>query len=186
MVKNKAGGSRHKKMARKHVNNSNNVIRKIRQPREKGEMIARIVRVEGGSNFEVLCNDGKRRLLYVRQKFKGRNKRDNSLSIDTMVMIGLREWQVTCGKKREKVDLLEVYRDQYAELRKIKNINMCVFPAVEQKTDNSEDVFEIDRGQVTGDLDEKSKEELNKNINEKLEKVEEEEDEEVEIDWDAL
>ena len=82
MVKNKKGG-RHKHMARKHVNASNNFrSRKLREPKESGEMIARIVKIEGGSNFEVLCNDNKRRLLVVRKKFKGRNKRDNSLKID--------------------------------------------------------------------------------------------------------
>ena len=188
MVKNKKGG-RHKHMARKHVNASNNFkSRKLREPKESGEMIARIVKVEGGSNFEVLCNDNKRRLLVVRKKFKGRNKRDNSLKIDTMVMVGLRDWQVLTEKKREKVDLLEVYNtDQLPELKKVNKINLDIFPAGEQSVKDDDNPFEMDFSGSNELLDEDAIKELNK----KIEKQKEEEKEEVkedtmDFDWDDI
>jgi hypothetical protein len=186
MVKNKKGG-KHKHMARKHVN-INNFRRKIREPKEIGEMIARIIKVEGGSNFEVLCNDEKRRLLVVRQKFKGRNKRDNSLKIDTMVMIGLREWQVVSNKKREKVDLLEVYNtDQLPELKKISKINLDIFPAGEQSIKAEDIPFEMDFNGSNELLDEDAMEELNKNIEKKKEEKEVgEKKENMDFDWDDI
>ena len=134
MVKNKKGGSNHKKMARKHVNPQNRV-RKTRFVKEDGEMYARITKVEGGSNFEVLCNDNKIRLMVVRRKFKGRNKRDNSLKVGTMIMIGLREWQVMSSRKREKVDLMEVYKDsQLVELSKDKIESLLLGKKVKTQT----------------------------------------------------
>ena len=187
MVKNKKGG-RHKHMARKHVNASNNFrSRKLRVPKENGEILARIVKIEGGSNFEVLCNDNKNRLLVVRKKFKGRNKRDNILKIDTMVMVGLRDWQVLTGNKREKVDLLEVYNThQLSELKKVKNINLDIFPAGEQSIKDEDNPFEIVN--CSNELlDEEAIEKINKNIEKQKEEEEKQKEEEFdEIDWDDI
>ena len=187
MVKNKKGGSSHKKMARKHVNNSlNSRNKRTRLVKEDGEMYAKIIKIEGGSNFEVLCNDGKRRLLVVRKKFKGRNKRDNSLKIDTMIMIGLRDWQVVAEKKREKVDLLEVYREsQYEELSKDKKLNLELFP-LNKNTDASlnEDGFVFDN---SVQLDENETKLMEDNL--KLATIKEDNDskeEEMDIDWDDI
>lgn len=128
MVKNRKGGSGHKKMARKFVRDSNFRSRKIRQAKE-GEMYAKVIKVNGGGICEVLCNDKKERQMIIRKKFKGRNKRDNSISVDTMVLVGLRDWQVLSGKKKEKVDLLEVYNSsQLDELKLVKNICYDILP----------------------------------------------------------
>tara|TARA_Y100001970_G_scaffold294316_1_gene450428 strand:- start:6826 stop:7401 length:576 start_codon:yes stop_codon:yes gene_type:complete len=191
MVRNKKGG-KHKHMARKHINASNNFrSRKLREPKESGEIIGRIVKIEGGSNFEVLCNDNKRRLLVVRKKFKGRNKRDNVLKIDTMVMVGLRDWQVLTGKKREKVDLLEVYNtDQLPELKKVKNINLDIFPAGEQSVKDEDNPFEMDFSGSNELLDEDAIDKINENIEkqkeEEKEKEKQKEEEFDDIDWDDI
>ena len=107
MVRNTKGGNKSKKMGRKFVN----------QPREKfiryaddiDEIYASIKKIYGGGMAEVACMDGIDRLCIIRKKFKGRNKRDNSASIGTYVLVGLRSWEVVAVDKKKKCDLLEIY-----------------------------------------------------------------------------
>ncbi len=184
MVKNKKGGSSHKKMARKHVSQGNFRQRKLREPGD-GEMFARVTRVNGGNVFEVLCNDKKPRQMIVRKKFRGRNKRDNTIMLGTMVLVGLRDWEILSEKKKPKVDLLEVYgSSQMDELKKLKSLNKDILLDSE-KTDN-DDGFEIDSSNMF--IDDNIKQELDVNINKKLEEVTEDENNnnEMDIDWDDI
>lgn len=115
MVKNKKGGSGHKKMASKNVAPKGGYAnRKVRLPKEEGEMIARVTAMSGGGHAAIRCTDGKNRTLVIRGKFRGRNKRDNFIGENTLVLVGLRS--VTMGavvsrKKLEKADILEIYSD---------------------------------------------------------------------------
>jgi initiation factor 1A len=115
MVKNKKGGSGHKKLASKNVAPKGGYrSRKVRRPKEDGEMIARVTQMSGGGHAVIKCTDGKIRTLVIRGKFRGRNKRDNFIGINTLVLVGLRS--VTMGavvncKKLEKADILEIYSD---------------------------------------------------------------------------
>ena len=125
MVKNKAGGNRHKKMARKNVNAP--VSTKLRLAKEEGEMYAKVTKLFGSGMAEILCNDKVTRLLIIRRRFKGRNKRDNMITMNSIVLVGLRNWEVRIGKKKEKADLLYVYSDyQLENLQKKANINPAV------------------------------------------------------------
>ena len=73
---------------------------------------------------EVLCDDGITRLLIIRKKFKGRNKRDNSVNLHSVLLVGKREYEVVSAKKKEKVDLLFVYsQDNITQLKKKSDIN---------------------------------------------------------------
>ena len=78
MVKNKKGGSGHKKMARKNVKPTF-IKRKLRKPEDPLEIFARVTSIHGGGHADVYCQDKKTRLLVIRGKFRGRNKRDNSI-----------------------------------------------------------------------------------------------------------
>ena len=80
MVKNKTGGSRHKKMARKNVKVPQAKTR-LRIAKEEGEIYAKVIRLNGNGMADVKCEDGKTRLLIIRRRFKGRNKRDNSIAL---------------------------------------------------------------------------------------------------------
>ena len=134
MVKNKKGGSGHKKYARKKVNNHNSGYsnRKLRKVAEEGEIYARIKRVYGGGHAEIYCTDGKVRILVIRGKFRGRNKRDNTIKLNSIVIAGLRS--VTMGEvvsttKKEKADLIYVYNDNnLKELKTIKEVRDILAP----------------------------------------------------------
>ena len=61
MVKNKKGGSGHKRMARKHVSGGSGYQNKVRKKREEGEIYARVIKLNGGQFSHIKCEDGKLR-----------------------------------------------------------------------------------------------------------------------------
>lgn len=108
MVKNIMGGGKSRKGARNRDVDS--VTRKkIRYAKQDGEVYASVTRLLGGANCEVKCVDRMTRLCVIRSKFRGRGKRDNTLTSGTWVMVGLRDWETPPAGKLPKCDLLEVY-----------------------------------------------------------------------------
>lgn len=124
MVKNKTGGNRHKKMASKNAKPT--YKRKTRFADSIDEIYGIVTKHCGGGHAMVLCQDNLERLMVIRRKFSGRNKRDNKIDVNTIVLCGKRNWEVRCDKKKEKVDLLYVYsNDQINELKSVfKKINI--------------------------------------------------------------
>ena len=108
MVKN-FGGNKSKKMGRKFVNQPQD--RRVRFAEEVEEVYAVVIKLFGNGMAEVKCIDDITRLCIFRKKFKGRGKRDNMVSVGTVVLIGVRTWEVISSesKKLPKCDLLEVY-----------------------------------------------------------------------------
>ena len=142
MPKNLKGGSRHKKQAKKH-----NIIQpkgKLRLAKEDGEIYAKVTTLFGNGMAEVLCNDGIKRLLIIRRRFKGRNKRDNMVAIDKILLVGLREWEVISDKKKPKVDLLYVYGDlDIEDLKNDPKLNIDILPDSMKLADDNDTGFDI-------------------------------------------
>jgi initiation factor 1A len=112
MVRNVTGGSKHKSQARKNVAPRGGASSTLRLVQEEGEGFAQVERMLGGSNCHVKCVDGVTRLCVIRGKFRGKGKRDNVLSVGSMVLVGIRDYESCKGKdKLETCDLLEVYRE---------------------------------------------------------------------------
>lgn len=166
MVKNKKGGSGHKKMARKNVK-TGFVKRKLRKSQHELEIYAKVTAVHGGGHAEVLCPDNKRRLLVIRGKFKGRNKRDNSIKINSLVLAGIRDFEVVTAKKKEKVDLIYVYNDSdLNELKQIEEIKIIL--GISDKQEDDDIPFELTHRE---DHDEEVV--LSHHVNKKINKKEE-------------
>ena len=128
MGRRNTGGNRAKKQARKHVNTTEHKA-KLRTIFDEDEQYARVIKINGGGTADVLCNDGIKRLLIIRKKFKGRNKRDNQIKLNSVVLIGLRSWEVVGSSKKPKVDLLYIYSsNQLFELSKLSTINQTILP----------------------------------------------------------
>ena len=142
MVKNKKGGSGHKKMARKNVRPAF-VSRKLRKPEDPLEIYGRITAVHGGGHADVYCQDKKTRLLVIRGKFKGRNKRGNIIKHNSIVLVGLRDWEVVHPKKKQKVDLIYVYNENnLEELKKINHVQ-SILSENQRKIIDTDSPFEI-------------------------------------------
>ena len=107
MVKNTKGGKNSKKIARKNVTVPS--AKTMRYVVEEGELYGTVVKHYGGQ-CQVMTIDGELRLCIVRGKFKGRQRRDNNISLGSWVIVGLRDWEMRADGKK-KCDLLYVYND---------------------------------------------------------------------------
>lgn len=130
MVKNLKGGSKSKQMGRKFVTAP--VDRKVRLIHEEGELYAVVTKLLGNGMFTANDIEGKERLVVMRNKFRGKGKRDNTVSLGSWVMIGERDFET--GSK-PKCDLLEVYTD--IEKQKLKKSGNPIFLLLKSEHDNA-------------------------------------------------
>lgn len=138
MVKNKQGGKKGKKGGRKHLSAPSH--RGVRTVQEEGECYAAVTRLYGGANCEVLCDDGVKRLCVIRNKFRGRGRRDNMIVAGKWVMVGIRDWEARAAGKPQKCDLLEVYSDNDKKrLVSDHQGNWSMLASVEDSTGNKDE-----------------------------------------------
>lgn len=128
MVKN-TGGNKAKGQARKLVNSDRKDTKTLRESEDPLEIYAQVEKVLGNGMYNVICLDDKTRLCHSPGKFKGRNKKDNFVSLGTWLLVGLRAYEAgRSNKKLENCDLLEVYNDSEKErLKTTVNQNWSVF-----------------------------------------------------------
>jgi len=120
MVKNTTGGTKTKGLARKHQNGGN---ARLRLPEEEMEQIACVTKMLGNGMCEIYTNDNIRLIGHIPGKFRGKNKRSNLITNQTVVLIGLREWEKTA----KNCDVLTVYDDNHVnQLKNIPNINIDI------------------------------------------------------------
>ena len=135
MVKNAKGGNKSKKMGRKFLTAPIN--KKIRLAQEEGEIYAVVTKNLGNGMFYANDIDGRELLCIMRQKFKGRGKRDNTVSPGGWVLVGVREFE-SCAKPKH--DLLEVYTD--TEKQKLKNSGNPIFSKLRSEYDKGDAIEE--------------------------------------------
>jgi len=173
MVKNAFGGNKAKGQARKNQT-------MIKQPstirlseNDELELYAQVFKMLGNGMCHVLCIDGEIRLCYIRGKFRGRGKRDNFITINSWVLVGLREWELDNknSSKMQACDLLEVYLDTDKDNLKSKvHANWSLFDANDRTLEKTDIVFADES--TTDYLELIEKEALNKNISSKSKKIE--------------
>ena len=105
MVKN-TGGNKSKRQGRKYVTAPQQ--RSVRYKKEEDESYAVVTKLFGGPNCEVMCMDGIIRHCIIRNKFRGRDKKDNTIAPNVWVLVGIRTWEARTNKP-QKSDLLAVY-----------------------------------------------------------------------------
>ena len=132
MVKND-GGNKGKGLARKHVT-SGGSNKQLRVATQEAERYAVVSKMLGNGMCYVRLLDGSAgdRLCIIRNKFKGRGKRDNILDSGSWVLIGMREW----ASKQDTCDLLEVYNHGERD-RLMKNEPCFKSVAAESDADTS-------------------------------------------------
>ena len=119
MVRNSTGGSGTKGLARKHqVKDSGG---KLRISECEFECYACVTKMLGNGMCEIRMNNDVRLIAHIRNKFSGRQKRHNMISVFSIVLVGLREWE----KPYKNCDIMVLYDDnQIEQLRNIPNIKI--------------------------------------------------------------
>ena len=125
MVKNTKGGNKSKGMARKHLGGARET-RELRLADSSFEKYGVVTRVLGNCMFYVvteIASEKQPHLLgHIRNKFRGRSKRDNTIALGSVVLIGLRDWEKPNYKE---CDLLEVYEtNEVRQLTKNPSIDL--------------------------------------------------------------
>jgi len=114
MVKNTTGGGNAKKQARKlSTKQGSNELRKA----ESAEELYACITKNYGNRFDVITQkDGQTLSCRLAGKFKGRNKRNNIISLGRWVLVGLYEWE----KEVKSCELLYIY--EKTEIDDLRNL----------------------------------------------------------------
>jgi translation initiation factor IF-1 len=149
MVKNVKGGSSHKSQARKFTSSGASGFESKTRFAEEYEMYAQVVALLGNNMVHVQCSDLKKRLCIIRGKFRGRHKRDNTITNGSWVLVGIRDYvsepdiySTTTSKSLEKCDLLEIYSEKDKE--RLKEFDINLFRSFIDKDKEGERVRGID------------------------------------------
>lgn len=118
MVKNTAGGTGTKGLARKHQSRGDS---RLRLPGDPLEQIACVTKMLGNGMCEIHTADNVRLIGHIGGKFRGKNKRNNLITVQSVVLIGLRDWE----RPVKNCDLLTIYEETHVEqLKSIPSVNM--------------------------------------------------------------
>ena len=122
MVKNTSGGTKTKGLARKHQGGAGGGGGggALRLPKNELEQLVVVTKMLGNGMCEVFNNDDVRFIAHIRNKFKGRNRRSNDISVNSFILIGLREWE----KPAKNADVMFVYDvNDYHAFHSIPNLH---------------------------------------------------------------
>tara|TARA_Y100000816_G_scaffold265454_1_gene225303 strand:+ start:398 stop:907 length:510 start_codon:yes stop_codon:yes gene_type:complete len=130
----------------------------LRKAQEAGELYGIVIKIYGGGRCEVGASDGKKYICIIRNKFRGRGKRDNQIRVGTIVLVGTREWERAKKDKLNTTDLLYVYTD--SDVKQLDRLFPAEMAFVRKSNPNNEEqvvikdpVFEF--AEETGSTDEK-------------------------------
>ena len=132
MVRNIKGGTGTKGLARKHQKPSGNGH--VRVPECDGEVFAYVSSMLGNGMCEIYLNSKNRLIGHIRNKFRGRQKRHNTIMRGMIVLIGLREWE----NPAKNCDILTIYEDN--DIKQLKNNpNINIQDALDMQSSNRVD-----------------------------------------------
>ena len=109
MVKNTQGGSKHKSQARKNSVITNNVVV---QPNGPDECFAHVTKMFGNGmcQVETHCDKKLSLVCHIRGKFRGKNKKHNTVSLNSILIVGLRSWET----ELKNCDLISISNSSFS------------------------------------------------------------------------
>lgn len=122
MVKNTKGGKGHKSLGRKFQNQSQQSLRKSNNPLEKYAFISKMFG-NGMCEVNYIDDDDIMHTLvgHIRNKMRGRQKRHNLITPNSIVLVGLRDWESTA----KNCDIICIYDPhQVEQLKQFPDINI--------------------------------------------------------------
>lgn len=128
MPRNKTGGKQAKRLGNKTIQSSgyNKILRLCEDVNEKYAFVTKMC---GNGMCIVVDTNNTEYMCFIRNKFRGRSKRDNFINVGAWILIGLREWETYKEGKRGNCDLLELYNPIEIEQLKQreKRVNWSTF-----------------------------------------------------------
>lgn len=120
MVKNTTGGSKHKGLARKLVNAP--VNNTLRLPSDDSECYAKVIKMLGNGmchvNLVYKEQLHQNVVCHIRGKFKNKNKRANLVSVNDILLVGIRDWE----SHIHNCDLLFIYSNHNISLLSLPSL----------------------------------------------------------------
>ena len=118
MVKNTTGGTGTKSLARKNQSSFNE---RLRLPECDLEQFACVTKLLGNGMCEIHTNENVRLIGHIRNSFRGKNKRNNLITPQSIVLVGLHEWE----KIPKNCNIMVVYdQNQIEQLKNIPNVKI--------------------------------------------------------------
>ena len=110
MVRNTNGGSKTKSFARKSIQSPASIIDYT--PKDELERLAVVTKLYGNGMCQVITTASPQLdlMCHIRGKFRGKSKKHNMLSVNTRIVIGLREWE-NPYKNADLISVLSSYED---------------------------------------------------------------------------
>jgi len=122
MVKNTNGGKGAKGLARKLSSSNDN--HRLRLSASDDEKYAFVKQMLGNGMCSVVTNDNINLICHIRSKFRGRSKRNNFVTKNSIVLVGIRDWE----NPYKNCDLLELYDDNdLIQLKKLPSLDLSLF-----------------------------------------------------------
>lgn len=112
--RNTQGGSKFKSMARKDMGHrGDGKLVLSTDPLEKYAMVTKML---GNGMFYAIDEENTQYLGHIRNKFRGKSKRQNMISCGSVILLGLREWE----SPHKNGDLVHIYEPQDIESLHLK------------------------------------------------------------------
>ena len=125
MVKNTNGGKGAKGLARKLSSSNDN--HRLRLSASDDEKYAFVKQMLGNGMCSVVTYDNINLICHIRSKFRGRSKRNNFVTKNSIVLVGIRDWE----NPYKNCDLLELYDDNdLIQLKKLPSIDLSLFDSL--------------------------------------------------------
>lgn len=125
MVKNTNGGKGAKGLARKLSSSNDN--HRLRLSASDDEKYAFVKQMLGNGMCSVVTNDNINLICHIRSKFRGRSKRNNFVTKNSIVLVGIRDWE----NPYKNCDLLELYDDNdLIQLKKLPSLDLSLFDSL--------------------------------------------------------
>jgi translation initiation factor IF-1 len=108
MVRNLKGGTGTKGLARKHQTSGDGGGGHLRLPSCSDEQFACVSKMLGNGMCQI-TNNNLSLIGHIRNKFRGRQKRHNTITVSMIVLVGLRSWETS----PKNCDILCIYDDNF-------------------------------------------------------------------------
>lgn len=170
MVRNDKGGKGAKGLARKAVTGNRHDFLQLSSC--SAEKYACVTKMFGNGMCEIITNDNLRLIGHIRSKFRGRQKRSNMITLFSIVLVGLHEWESV----PKNCDILCIYDDiQMDQLKNLPQVNITNVLQIKLTNTtfatSNKDVAIQDDVEFTTDLDENEKVNTNKDDTEDFELI---------------